>query len=73
MRRDPPREPINSAYGLQLVANAALNHSDEFTYVTYEAFCLSDGFRRWLFEERLQLPYPADFEIKYANEKYYQE
>lgn len=43
----------------------------EFTYVTYEAFCLSEGFRRWLFEERLQLPYPEDFQIFFANSQYY--
>jgi hypothetical protein len=39
--------------------------------VTYSAFCLSEGFRRWLFEERLQLPYPEDFEVKEQNSKYY--
>jgi hypothetical protein len=32
--------------------------------VTYSAFCLSEGFRRWLFEERLQLPYPEDSEFQ---------
>lgn len=47
------------------------HHHAEFTYITYEAFCLSEGFRRWLFTERLQLPYPENFEIKYTNENYY--
>lgn len=45
----------------------------EFVPVSYEAFCLSPGFRKWLFEERLGLTNPVDFEIKYANEKHYEE
>ncbi len=41
-----------------------------FIYITYEAFCLSENFRRWLFVERLGLKEP-EIEIAYANEKYY--
>jgi len=40
-------------------------------YITYEAFCLHPGFRKWLFVERLGLVEP-DIEIKYANPKYYE-
>jgi hypothetical protein len=40
-------------------------------YVSYEAFCLSPGFRKWLFTERLGLPEPT-IEIKYGNNKYYE-
>lgn len=40
-------------------------------YVTYEAFCLSEGFRRWLFRSKLSLPEPK-IEINFANEKYYE-
>jgi hypothetical protein len=39
-------------------------------YVTYEAFCLQPGFRKWLFVERFGLAEP-DIKIKYANPKYY--
>ena len=41
------------------------------TYVTYEAFCLSEGFRRWLFKTKLCLPEPT-IEINFANEKWYE-
>ena len=44
----------------------------KFTYITYESFCLSEGFRKWLFNDRLGLPYPENFEIKYGNDKYYE-
>lgn len=47
------------------------HHHAEFTGVNYEAFCLSEGFRKWLFNDRLGLPYPENFEIKYGNDKYY--
>lgn len=40
-------------------------------YVTYEAFCLEEGFRRWLFCDKLFLREP-EIEIKYANRKYYE-
>lgn len=43
----------------------------EFVPITYEQFCLCDGFRKRLFEERLRLPYPEDFQIWYANDQYY--
>ena len=42
----------------------------DFILVTYEAFCLNEKFRRWLFVERLNLPEPA-IEIWYANDKHY--
>lgn len=42
-------------------------------YVTYEAFCLSEGFRKWLFNDKLELPYPEEFQIHYANNQYYDE
>lgn len=44
---------------------------EQLTIVTYEAFVTSEGFRRWLFEERLGLSYPEDFEVYNANEAYY--
>lgn len=43
----------------------------DFTYITYTAFVTSEGFRRWLFEERLGLPFPADFVVENQNLKYY--
>lgn len=43
------------------------------TYSTYESFCLNPKFRQWLFEERFNLPYPADFQIHYANPQYYED
>lgn len=39
--------------------------------ITYEAFCLSEGFRRWFVQE-LGLNYPEDFVIEFGNEKYYE-
>ncbi len=47
--------------------------SHSFVPITYEAFCLSPGFRKWLFEDRLGLTNPVDFEIKFGNSKYYSE
>ena len=41
--------------------------------VSYEAFCLTPGYRRWLFEDMLSLTNPVDFKIKYANDQYYAE
>ena len=41
-------------------------------YVSYESFCLHPEFRRWLFVDRLGLKEPT-IEIKYANDKYYEE
>jgi hypothetical protein len=79
LRRDPDRE-LHILYGTQSAALADIGNSiirpftgifaDDFTYVTYEAFVGSEGFRRWLFEERLGLPYP-DFEVTDENSKYY--
>lgn len=48
-----------------------MNNMD-FTLISYEAFCLSAGYRRWLFEERLNLSYPESMQIFYANPKYYE-
>lgn len=50
-----------------------LETPNKFTCIVYEAFCLSEGFRKWLFNDRLGLPYPENFEIKYGNLKYYNE
>lgn len=47
------------------------NMSGDFDLITYEAFCLQEGYRRWLVD-RWGLAYPEDFEIKFANEKYYE-
>ena len=44
----------------------------KFIMVSYEAFCLTPGYRKWLFEDMLRLTNPVDFEIKYANDKYYE-
>lgn len=44
-----------------------------FTPITYEGFCLQPGFRKWLFEERLGLTNPVDFEIRFANPQYYED
>ncbi len=45
--------------------------SGEIFNISYESFCLHPGYRKWLFENILNLTNPVDFEIKYANEKYY--
>ena len=45
---------------------------DDLICVSYESFCLHPEFRRWLFVDRLGLKEPT-IEIKYANDKYYEE
>lgn len=77
IRRDYQRDIetcyFNQLFGLTKVAEIIGSYlvTTDFTYVTYEAFCLEQGFRRWLFEQRLGLPYPHDFQIHYANSQYY--
>lgn len=50
----------------------AVNVFDEFVPVSYEAFTGSEGFRRWLFMERLGLPMTT-LEVRDENRKYYRE
>lgn len=61
----------NQKEAIVAIGDFVRHHHATFTYVVYEAFCLSEGFRKWLFNDRLGLPYPENFEIKYANDKYY--
>lgn len=44
---------------------------DNFVPVSYEAFVGSEGFRRWLFAERLGLPMTT-LEVDNRNRKYYE-
>ncbi len=78
--RDPTRDFRGLYYGSYLGQQRQAFHkltevaglTMKLTYLTYEAFIHSEGFRRWLFEERLQLPYPEDFEVLTdRNEQYY--
>jgi hypothetical protein len=80
LHRDPERKLIN-LYNNQSMAAAEIGNiieplsgimAERLTYVTYEAFVGSEGFRRWLFEERLGLPFPEDFEVYDGNVKYYE-
>ena len=78
-RRDPDRNfdrlYFNSYYSLQRQALATVGkvagNTMGFDLITYEAFCLQEGYRRWLVD-RWGLTYPEDFEIKFANDKYYE-
>ncbi len=78
--RDPTRDFRGLYYGSYLGQQRQAFHkltevaglTMKLTYLTYEAFIHSEGFRRWLFEERLQLPYPEDFEVTDQNRKYYE-
>lgn len=77
VRRDYQRD-LDTCYSnqqkmLTFIGEVAYFDRSIITYITYEAFCLNEGFRKWLFEERLGLPYPADFQIWYANDQYYKE
>lgn len=80
LRRDPERNLLQ-LYNNQSSAVAEIGNiieplwgimAERFTYVTYEAFVESEGFRRWLFEERLGLPFPEDFDVYDGNAKYYE-
>lgn len=69
LRRDPEtRASVVEANMRKAIR--AIGHMIEPIYITYEAFCLEPGFRKWLFVERFGLMEP-DIEIKYANLKYY--
>lgn len=76
--RDPTREfsgeYFNSYYSQQRRALGVIGEivgwTMGFDVVSYEAFCLQEGYRRWL-TKRWELEYPESFEIKFANEKYY--
>jgi hypothetical protein len=72
LRRDPNRHPgilaVKIRHGL-FKAFEAFRYFP-LIYITYEAFCLDEKFRRWLFVDRLGLKEP-DIEIAYANDKYY--
>ena len=50
----------------------AFTQCSGFIAVSYESFCTSREFRKWLFEERLGLPLVEDFQIYYANGQYYE-
>ncbi len=74
LRRDPQRNADvlehRIRYGLFRAIGAFKYWG--FIYVTYEAFCLDEDFRRWLFVERLGLKEP-EIQIVYANDKYYKQ
>ena len=77
LNRDPNRDPLTLFYNQKKFYKDLGSMSDygsdapDWLVITYEAFCTSEGFRRWLFEERLQLPYPEDFEVYDGNSQYY--
>lgn len=74
IRRDPERPwsdvEKNMARSLAEIGLIAERYRNTI-YITYEAFCLSEGFRRWLFKSKLGLPEPK-IEINFANEKWYE-
>lgn len=63
----------NQRHATRIIGNAGQWKRVLFTHITYEAFVHSEGFRRWLFEERLGLPYPEDYKVYDGNIKYYEE
>jgi len=77
LRRDPKRyvhhlHDYQANYYKEL--STIEDYSIDYEVITYSAFVHSEGFRRWLFEERLGLPYPEDFEVLTdRNSQYYQE
>ncbi len=76
IRRDPQRDVSDlllyqTSFFQEL--SRIKNYSVDYEIITYSAFVHSEGFRRWLFEERLQLPYPEDFEVLTdRNDQYYE-
>jgi len=74
MRRDGRRKYHRCEQNMRLAMFMAMTTFPRtLIYVTYEAFCLSEGFRKWLFNDKLELPYPEEFQIHYANEQYYKD
>lgn len=79
LRRDPARNIIDllenqKSFFKDMSEIAHYSRKEPaWVVVTYSAFIHSEGFRRWLFEERLGLPYPEDFEVRDENIKYYNE
>lgn len=69
LRRDPERRASVVEWNMRKAIREIGSLIDPI-YITYEAFCLEPGFRKWLFVERFGLAEP-DIEIKYANLKYY--
>ncbi len=69
LRRDPVRTRTRVERNMRKAIHVIGNLIDPI-YITYEAFCLEPGFRKWLFVERFGLSEP-NIEIKYANSKYY--
>lgn len=55
----------------QAVNPAQDGRAHKFTQISYESFTTSEGFRKWLFEERLNLPFPADYKVENRNLQYY--
>jgi len=74
LRRDTKREwglvELNMATALKTIGLISSIYKN-IVYITYEAFCQSEGFRRWLFKSKLCLPEPT-IEINFANEKWYE-
>lgn len=69
LRRDPETRASVVEWNMRKAIREIGNLIDPI-YITYEAFCLEPGFRKWLFA-RFDLPDPQ-IEIKYANPKYYE-
>ena len=63
--REEAEENIRKAY------QSATQSLPMYVMISYESFCLSPDFRRWLFTERFGLP-KTPIDIWYANDQYYQ-
>ncbi len=60
----------DAAANIQRAIQTVTDQLPDFIPVTYEAFCLSEGFRKTLFTKYLNLPV-SPIQIWYANDKYY--
>ena len=75
IRRDPERNRANikqnQIFSLSAISSLFSRSGGTPTIITYEAFVGSKSFRKWLFDARLGLYYPEDFEVYDGNDKYY--
>ncbi len=61
----------DAAANIQRAIRTVTDQLPDFIPVTYEAFCLSEGFQETLFTKYLGLPATPPIQIWYANDKYY--
>lgn len=69
-RRGSPYSRIKAEENIRRAYQIVACTFEYFIPVSYEAFCNSEGFRKWLFIKRLGLP-ATTIELREENEKYY--